>query len=152
MALKRLVSADFGEAQTIVTIGEKARRPLGKENARLHPAATPGPTSKATEAGAPHEEGAVLNPRLFLTKLSSGRSICEYQADESVYSQGDMADAVFYIESGKVKFVRWSVSYFTTKDPGQPSQTNRQKEMSAAPRARASFRCNRYIPLCGTGS
>lgn len=42
-------------------------------------------------------------PRLFLTKLNSGKSSQEYQSGESVFAQGDAADAVFYIEIGKVK-------------------------------------------------
>jgi CRP-like cAMP-binding protein len=44
-----------------------------------------------------------FDPRLLLTKLSAGKSTHAYLADESVFSQGDAADAVFYIESGKVK-------------------------------------------------
>jgi CRP-like cAMP-binding protein len=38
-----------------------------------------------------------------LTKLAAGKTIHQYKADESVFSQGDVADAVFYIQSGKVK-------------------------------------------------
>ncbi len=44
-----------------------------------------------------------FNPKSFLAKVGEGRSIGEYQRDEIVFSQGDPADAVFYIESGKVK-------------------------------------------------
>ena len=35
--------------------------------------------------------------------VGEGRSIGEYRKDEIVFSQGDPADAVFYIQSGKVK-------------------------------------------------
>ncbi|HLH07168.1 MAG TPA: Crp/Fnr family transcriptional regulator [Terriglobales bacterium] len=38
-----------------------------------------------------------------MTKLNSGKSSQEYQSGESVFAQGDAADAVFYIEIGKVK-------------------------------------------------
>jgi CRP/FNR family transcriptional regulator, cyclic AMP receptor protein len=44
-----------------------------------------------------------FNPKLFLAKVGEGRSIAKYSKDEIVYSQGDPADAVFFIQRGKVK-------------------------------------------------
>jgi CRP/FNR family transcriptional regulator, cyclic AMP receptor protein len=44
-----------------------------------------------------------FNPKSFLAKDGEGRSIGEYRKDAIVFSQGDPADAVFYIQSGKVK-------------------------------------------------
>ena len=44
-----------------------------------------------------------FDPKSFLAKVGEGRSIGAYGKDEIVMSQGDPADAVFYIESGKVK-------------------------------------------------
>jgi CRP-like cAMP-binding protein len=44
-----------------------------------------------------------FNPHLLLTKLSAGKTTQVYLAEESVYSQGDAADAVFYIQSGRVE-------------------------------------------------
>ncbi len=44
-----------------------------------------------------------FNPKLFLAKVGVGRSIARYSKDEIVYSQGDPADAVFFIQKGKVK-------------------------------------------------
>jgi CRP/FNR family transcriptional regulator, cyclic AMP receptor protein len=44
-----------------------------------------------------------FDPKLFLAKVGEGRSIWEYRAEQIVFSQGDPADAVFYIQSGKVK-------------------------------------------------
>lgn len=49
------------------------------------------------------EENGAFDPRTFLTKLASGKSTREFRANESVFSQGDAADSVYYIESGKVK-------------------------------------------------
>jgi CRP/FNR family transcriptional regulator, cyclic AMP receptor protein len=40
---------------------------------------------------------------VFLTKVGSGKTIREYRAKQAVFSQGDTADAVFYVQSGKVK-------------------------------------------------
>ena len=44
-----------------------------------------------------------FDPKSFLAKVGEGRSIGEYRKDQIVFSQGDPADAVFYIQKGKVK-------------------------------------------------
>jgi CRP/FNR family cyclic AMP-dependent transcriptional regulator len=44
-----------------------------------------------------------FNPKSFLAKVGEGQSIGKYRKDQVVYSQGDPADSVFYIQSGKVK-------------------------------------------------
>jgi CRP-like cAMP-binding protein len=44
-----------------------------------------------------------FDPKSFLAMVGEGRSIVEYGKDEIVFEQGDPADAVFYIQSGKVK-------------------------------------------------
>jgi CRP-like cAMP-binding protein len=44
-----------------------------------------------------------FDPKSFLAMVGEGRSIGEYRKDQIVMSQGDPADAVFYIERGKVK-------------------------------------------------
>jgi CRP/FNR family transcriptional regulator, cyclic AMP receptor protein len=44
-----------------------------------------------------------FDPKLFLAKVGEGRSIGKYRKDQIVFSQGDPADAVFYIQKGKAK-------------------------------------------------
>ncbi len=44
-----------------------------------------------------------FNLKSFLAKAGKGRSIGEYSRGQIVFSQGDRADAVFYLKSGKVK-------------------------------------------------
>jgi CRP-like cAMP-binding protein len=44
-----------------------------------------------------------FTPKSFLAKVGEGRSIGKYRKDQIVFSQGDPADAVFYIQKGKVK-------------------------------------------------
>jgi CRP-like cAMP-binding protein len=44
-----------------------------------------------------------FNPKSFLAKVGEGRSNGEYRKDQTVFSQGDPADTVFYIQKGKVK-------------------------------------------------
>ena len=44
-----------------------------------------------------------FDPKSFLAKVGEGRSIGKYRKDQVLFSQGDLADAVFYIQKGKVK-------------------------------------------------
>jgi CRP-like cAMP-binding protein len=44
-----------------------------------------------------------FNPKTFLAKVGEGRNINKYRKSEIVFSQGDPADKVFYIQKGKVK-------------------------------------------------
>lgn len=44
-----------------------------------------------------------FDPRSFFAKVSEGRGVGHYRKGQAVFSQGDAADAVFYIESGGVK-------------------------------------------------
>src|ERR1700724_173034 len=44
-----------------------------------------------------------FDPKAFLSKVNGGRAIADYRKDQIVFRQGDPADAVFYIRSGKVK-------------------------------------------------
>ena len=44
-----------------------------------------------------------FDPKSFLAKIGEGRTISKYRKDQIVFSQGDRADAVFYVQKGKVK-------------------------------------------------
>ena len=44
-----------------------------------------------------------FDPKVFLSKVNGGRAISDCRKDQIVYRQGDPADSVFYIRSGKVK-------------------------------------------------
>jgi CRP/FNR family cyclic AMP-dependent transcriptional regulator len=44
-----------------------------------------------------------FNPKTFLTKVGGGKTIFKARKNQSIFSQGDPADAVFYIQDGKVK-------------------------------------------------
>ena len=44
-----------------------------------------------------------FDPKVFLAKVNGGRSVSNYRKDQVVYTQGALADSVFYIQSGKVK-------------------------------------------------
>jgi CRP/FNR family transcriptional regulator, cyclic AMP receptor protein len=51
----------------------------------------------------PIKRQASFNPKTFLAKVGEGRSIRTYRKNEIVFSQGDPANEVFYIQKGKVK-------------------------------------------------
>jgi CRP/FNR family cyclic AMP-dependent transcriptional regulator len=46
---------------------------------------------------------APVDAKSLLAKASKGRSIVKYQKDHIIFSQDEPADAVFYIQKGKVK-------------------------------------------------
>jgi CRP/FNR family cyclic AMP-dependent transcriptional regulator len=79
------------------------KKSTGREKASLRPAATPEVIVSPEESGSPPTSPAVFDPRLLLKKLNVGKARHQYQANERVFAQGGAADAVFYIERGKVK-------------------------------------------------
>jgi len=44
-----------------------------------------------------------FDPKVFLSKVNGALGLRNYRKDQIVYRQGDPADSVFYIQSGKVK-------------------------------------------------
>ena len=46
---------------------------------------------------------STFDPKVFLATVNGGRSIARYREDQTVFAQGSPADAVFYIQTGKVK-------------------------------------------------
>jgi CRP/FNR family transcriptional regulator, cyclic AMP receptor protein len=50
-----------------------------------------------------NEPNPSFDPKSFLAKVGEGRSIGGYRKDRIVFAQGDPADAVFYIQKGKIK-------------------------------------------------
>ena len=51
----------------------------------------------------PTEPLPARDPKSFLADLGESRSVTTYQKDQVVFSQGEAADSVFYIESGQVQ-------------------------------------------------
>ena len=63
------------------------------------------PPAKRTSAGQVEEVAATprFDSRTFLTSVGAGRLSAAVQPKEIVYRQGDPADAVYYIEAGKIQ-------------------------------------------------
>jgi CRP/FNR family cyclic AMP-dependent transcriptional regulator len=49
-----------------------------------------------------------FDPRIFLSKAGNALTVSRYRANEVVYSQGDLADSVFYIQDGTAKVTVFS--------------------------------------------
>lgn len=48
-------------------------------------------------------QGPSFDPKSLLAKLGEGGTLRKYGKEQVVFSQGDPADAVFYIQNGKIK-------------------------------------------------
>jgi len=48
-------------------------------------------------------EPALFDPAAFLATAAAGRELSKYSKKQTIFAQGDDADAVFYIKKGKVK-------------------------------------------------
>jgi CRP-like cAMP-binding protein len=49
------------------------------------------------------KQSAGFDAKAFLTKASRGRSVSTYRKKQAIFTQGDPADAVFYVERGQIK-------------------------------------------------
>jgi CRP/FNR family transcriptional regulator, cyclic AMP receptor protein len=52
----------------------------------------------------PRKTKTLFDPHTFLTKANGGRTVSQYRKNQIIFSQGDLADSVFYIIDGRVKF------------------------------------------------
>jgi CRP/FNR family cyclic AMP-dependent transcriptional regulator len=57
--------------------------------------------SAATAAS--RKKTTLFDPKDFLAHIGEGRTLARYRRNQDIYSQGDPADAVFYVLDGKVK-------------------------------------------------
>ena len=45
----------------------------------------------------------LFDPKIFLAKVGAGKTMLEFRKNQSIFAQGDVANAVFYIQKGRVK-------------------------------------------------
>ena len=50
----------------------------------------------------PRKRAAPFNPKTFLTQFDGGKTLLQCRKNQVLFSQGDAADAVFYIQEGRV--------------------------------------------------
>jgi CRP-like cAMP-binding protein len=51
----------------------------------------------------PRKRSPLLNPQSFLANVGSGKTVLRTRKKDRIFSQGDAAEAVFYIQTGRVK-------------------------------------------------
>ena len=51
----------------------------------------------------PRKRSLTFDPEVFLQRIGKRKSTREYKNREAIFSQGDVADAMFYVEAGDVK-------------------------------------------------
>jgi CRP/FNR family transcriptional regulator, cyclic AMP receptor protein len=47
----------------------------------------------------------LFDPQAFLARVGTGKTISVYRKDQVIFSQGEVADTIFYIQKGSVKIV-----------------------------------------------
>src|SRR5690348_3780039 len=52
---------------------------------------------------APGKKTLDFDPRKFLASIGDGRKVVTFPKKQTIFAQGDAADAVFYIQDGKVR-------------------------------------------------
>jgi len=88
---------DWREAEVASLVVRLIRLlPAADDSEHAYPSRQEGPAMK-------RKGNLPFDPKSFLAKVGEGRSIGRYRKDQTVFSQGDPADAVFYIQRGKVK-------------------------------------------------
>jgi CRP/FNR family transcriptional regulator, cyclic AMP receptor protein len=69
----------------------------------VRPSSRTAPVSRKSKAALPRKGRASFDPKAFLARVGDGRSLAKYHKSQIVFSQGEVGDAVFYIQKGKVK-------------------------------------------------
>src|ERR1700688_506388 len=59
--------------------------------------------SRKSRAASSRKGKTSFDPKTFLARVGDGRSLAKYRKGQIVFSQGEIGDAVFYIQKGKVK-------------------------------------------------
>ena len=84
-----------------------ARQPTSSSQRSNVPGQTPaGPTVRtpnASRASVGARKRRVFDPRAFLATIAGGRKCVLFERKQVIFAQGDLADAVLYIQTGKVK-------------------------------------------------
>jgi CRP/FNR family transcriptional regulator, cyclic AMP receptor protein len=81
----------------------QGRGPVSAKSGKRFPS-TPNRRKNAVQGhGMATKHQSSFDPKLFLSKIGDGRDINKYRKNQTIFSQGDPADSVFYVQKGKVK-------------------------------------------------
>src|ERR1700746_357112 len=61
------------------------------------------PSKLRTRKSRPEKLAKFFNSKVFLANVGAGRTVRPYRPKQAIFSQGDRADAVFFIQEGKVR-------------------------------------------------
>ena len=64
----------------------------------------PSPRTLPTRKSLTQKETKLFDPKVFFENVCIGTTVRRYRPKQAIFSQGDLADAVFHIREGKVKF------------------------------------------------
>jgi hypothetical protein len=98
------------------------RKPDGTSRKKTTTRPTPiDPTSPAGRNTAnpelPANRGRSFHPRALLATIAEGRKVLRFAKKQRIFAQGDKTDAVFYIQTGKVKLTVVSKTGQEAKSP-----------------------------------
>ena len=79
------------------------RSPSGRALIRKTSIDPPSPTPNAIFPSLLAKTKRDFDPHAFLSTIGEGRKAVLFQSKQGIFAQGDAADAVFYIQTGKVK-------------------------------------------------
>src|ERR1700730_14223797 len=64
-----------------------------------------------------------FDPKAFLAKVGHGKAVLNFRRNQHIFEQGDVADTIFYIQTGKVKVTvvsdQGKVAVVGILEPGQ---------------------------------
>jgi CRP/FNR family cyclic AMP-dependent transcriptional regulator len=69
----------------------------------VRPSSRTAPVGRKSKVALPKKGRASFDPKTFLNRVGDGRSLAKYRKGQIVFSQGEVGDAVFYIQKGKAK-------------------------------------------------
>src|SRR5256714_10964436 len=46
-----------------------------------------------------------FDPKIFLSVVGTGKTVSKYQKGQVIFAQGDVTDAIYYLQKGRVKVV-----------------------------------------------
>src|ERR1700712_3081783 len=61
------------------------------------------PQSVVTPMESSVHKPTTFDAQLFISKVGDGKAILEFNKNQNVFEQGDVADTIFYIQKGKIK-------------------------------------------------
>ena len=93
---------EMSVATTAARVAKKRRTTATKQSVTPEGSSIESLIATITDTGAAHVV-PTFDPRVLLTKLTVGKTTRDYKSEESIFTQGDAADAVLYVQSGRVK-------------------------------------------------